>query len=338
MRARHLQIGFPSAGNDPVYWPQEAQSDLARIRRTHEFLRIVAAKIAKIGISPTDQSLAVKVLPDLVVDQNFSEPSMVSLAVSYLGTDIATVPEYTYPVVLNQADPANADSYLYQGYYYGDVEFPVNPGGWLAIDSIFGAKPDQSPWDDKVLPVAGSFPMSVVNGTGVYHQATIIGHALDAKGFHVTATGDATPYGPTSETVVWYGGPPPPKNGNWHDPDQADAMRVMTELQGPVTLGYDPSQVTRGDAVTVLTGTDVSIATKDWTSTTTTPTSTSSTTTTTTLHKKKAGKPKVTATTVYDPPGVRTDPNFSAPSALAQPLEPWDPRACTASMKVLEQK
>jgi hypothetical protein len=43
---------------------------------------------------------------------------------------------------------------------------------------------------------------------------------------------------------------------------------------------------------------------------------------------------KVTPTTVYDPPGVKTDNQLSAPSFTAQPLEPWDPRACPANMPV----
>jgi LCP family protein required for cell wall assembly len=335
VRARHLQIGFPGDGNNPRAWPQEAQSDLARIRRTHEFLRVVATKLASLGLGDfaRDQNLATEILPDLKVDDGFSESQMVSLAVAYSGTNIAKVPQYTFPVVLNQADPQNGDSYLFQGYYYGDVEFPVQPGGWLAVDQLFGAKPDQSPWDDRPLPLAGSFPMSVENGTsGVADQAVLTARQLRAKGFRITATGDETPTGPTAETVVWYGGPPPPKNGNWKDEALDDALRVMTELQGPVIMGYDPAEVTHGDAVTVVTGTDISVATRDWTMPTTTTTLKKTKTTTSTVTPTTA----VTATTVYDPPGVRTNNEFSHPSDLAQPLEPWDPRACSAKMKVIQ--
>jgi LCP family protein required for cell wall assembly len=336
VRARHLQIGYPNAGNNPINWPQESQSDLARIRRTHEFLRIVATKISAMGIGnlAEDQSLATKILPNLTVDNGFGESQMVSLAAAYAGTNIATVPQYTYPVVLNQADPQNSDSYQYQGGLYGDVEFPVQPGGWLAVDKLFGAKPDQSPWDDTTLPAAGSFPMSVENGTSIPNQAATTAEQLRAKGFRITATGDRTPTGPTSETVVWYGGPAPPKNGTWKDAARIDAVRVMTELEGPVILGYDPTQVTPGDEVTVLTGTALSVATTNWTAPTTTTTTTTlhGTTTTTT---KKAKKPPVTATTVLDPPGIKTNPVLSAPSDLAQPLMPWDPRACSAKMTVI---
>ena len=41
VRARHLRYETPKSNpNDPYSWPQEAQSDLARIRRDHEFLRV----------------------------------------------------------------------------------------------------------------------------------------------------------------------------------------------------------------------------------------------------------------------------------------------------------
>jgi hypothetical protein len=58
VRARHLQIQPNPSNHDPHTWPQEALSDLARIRRTHEFLRVLAAKVAARGLGNplTDQS------------------------------------------------------------------------------------------------------------------------------------------------------------------------------------------------------------------------------------------------------------------------------------------
>jgi hypothetical protein len=38
-----------------------------------------------------------------------------------------------------------------------------------------------------------------------------------------------------------------------------------------------------------------------------------------------------TTTTIYDPPGVASNADFSAPSATSQALEPYDPRACNAT-------
>ena len=45
VRARHLQYKGPGVTSTTrTYWPQEAQSDLARIRRDHEFLRVLARR------------------------------------------------------------------------------------------------------------------------------------------------------------------------------------------------------------------------------------------------------------------------------------------------------
>jgi LCP family protein required for cell wall assembly len=341
VRARHLQIQYSAAdGTNPRNWPYEPLSDLARIRRTHEFLRVVAAKLASMGIGnpATDLSLATTILPDLTVDQSFNEGEMVSLAETYHSTQISSVPQLTYPVVLNMSDPQNAYSYIYKGGFYGDVEFPIQPGGWQTVDSIFGVQPGFSPWNGHPLPPAGTFHISVMDGSVVPNQQTTIATELTHKGFHVTSTGVRTPVGSSAETVVWYGGPPPPANADWHSASLEAALRVMTVLQGPVTLGYDPAMVTPGNMVTVQTGNDISVATKDWTAppvtTTTRPGTTTSTshtgsTVTTTTH--------VTTSTVFDPQGVNTDPLLSKPTNTASPLMPWDPRSCAASQPIVNR-
>jgi LCP family protein required for cell wall assembly len=52
VRARHLRYETPQSNpNDPYSWSQETQSDLARIRRDHEFLRVLASAVAKQGLS-----------------------------------------------------------------------------------------------------------------------------------------------------------------------------------------------------------------------------------------------------------------------------------------------
>ena len=122
------------------------------------------------------------------------------------------------------------------------------------------------------------------------------------------------------ETVVWYGGPPPPPNGNWNSPGLAAAQAVFAQLQGPVILGYNPKEVTPGALVTLQTGTDVTVRP---TPHTTTHKKTS--TTSTTLARG------TTTTTVYDPPGVKTNNQFSAPSSVNTALAPYDPRACNAA-------
>jgi hypothetical protein len=238
------------------------------------------------------------------------------------------VPQLTYPVVVD----LSPTGYLYKGGPYGDVEFPVQPGGWQTVDSIFGVAPGFSSWNGQPLPPPAAFHVSVVNGSDIANQQATVATQLAHKGFHVTSTGVRTPVGPMAETVVWYGGPPPPPNADWHSASLEAALRVMTVLQGPVTLGYDPAMVSPGTMVTVQTGNDTSVATRDWTApptTTTTRPGTTSSSVTTTTH--------VTTSTVLDPPGVNTDPNVSKPSTTASPLMPWDPRACAPNQPIVNK-
>ncbi|HEX3461257.1 MAG TPA: LCP family protein, partial [Acidimicrobiales bacterium] len=72
VRARHLQYKGPGVtSTDPSDWPAENQSDLARIRRDHEFLRVLATAVAKNGLTNpiTDFHLVSGVAPQLSVDQ-----------------------------------------------------------------------------------------------------------------------------------------------------------------------------------------------------------------------------------------------------------------------------
>jgi LCP family protein required for cell wall assembly len=315
VRARHLQIQPTPSNHDPRSWPQEALSDLARIRRTHEFLRVLAAKVAARGLGNpiTDQSIATAVLPDLTVDNGFSEGSMVDLAETFAHTNIANVLQYTFPVL-----EVETGTYLYQGYYYGDIEFPVQPTGVNSVNQILGVAAGTNSFTDQPLPAPSSFPISIENGTGVASQAATVARGLTALGFKIKSTGDVTPVGPVSDTVVWYGGPKPPTSGNWISPAQAAAQAVLAQLQGPAILGYDPKNVTPGALVTVQTGTDLSVKAKA-VATKKPPTKTTSTIS------------AVTTTTIYDPPGVKTNSQFSAPSPVSAALAPWDPRACNAA-------
>ena len=75
VRARHLQYKGPGVTTDlPQYWPSETLSDLARIRRDHEFLRVLGAAVAKQGLDNpvTDERLVSGVAPQLHVDRQFS--------------------------------------------------------------------------------------------------------------------------------------------------------------------------------------------------------------------------------------------------------------------------
>jgi LCP family protein required for cell wall assembly len=321
VRARHLQIQPNPTNHDPRSWPYEALSDIARIRRTHEFLRVLAAKVAARGLGNplTDQGIMTAVLPSLTVDNGFTEGKMVSLAESFAHTSIANVPQFTYPV-----SDVETGSLLYQGYYYGDVVFPIEPSGARAVNTILDVKSGTNSFTGTALPAPSSVKLTVENGTGITNQSASIANPLRARGFDVLSTGDVTPNGPVSETVVWYGGPPPPANGNWTSPGLAAAESVIDQLAGPAVLGYNPHDVTPGATVTIQTGDALSVNPVASTTTTTTTKKHGHTTTTT-------GSSSTTTTTVYEPPGMRNNPDFTAPNAVSPTLEPWDPRGCNAA-------
>ena len=309
VRARHLQIQTNHAVTNRADWTYEALSDLARIRRTHEFLRVLTAKVSARGLGNplTDQSIAASVLGYLTVDTGFSERSMVSLAATFAHTNIANVAQETFPVV----GVNSPNGYQYKGGDYNSIVFPVQPTGYSLIDQLFGASSGESPFTGKALPAPSTFKISVANGSGVANQAATVAVGFRAKGYRVSAVGNRTPTGPITETMVWYGGTPPPNNTDWKNPGLEAAQSVMSQIEGPAIMGYNPSEVTPGALVTVQTGNSLTLKPI--------------------VSKKPAKGKKSTTTTVFDPSGIKSNPNLGTPSPTNPVLEPWDPRACNAA-------
>ena len=335
VRARHLQIQTNPAITNRADWTQEALSDLARIRRTHEFLRVLAAKVSARGLGNplTDQSIASSVLGNLTVDTGFSEGTMVSLATTFAHVNIANVAQETFPVV----GVNSPNGYQYKGGNYGDIVFPVEPTGYSLIDQLFGASMAMSPFTSQALPAPSSFKISVENGSGIANQAATIAAGLTSRGYHVVGIGDRTPTGPIPETVVWYGGTPPPDTGDWKNPGLEAAQSVMSRIEGPAIMGYNPAEVTPGALVTVQTGTGLTLkpTVTATTTTRTTGASPSATTSSATLAsfttRLTSNTPPVSSTTIPDPSGIKSNPNLGTPSATNPTLQPWDPRACNAA-------
>jgi len=111
---------------NPADWPQETQSDLARIRRDHEFLRVLATAISKKGLGDplTDQQIVSSVVSQLTVDRGFSASDMVNLVLNYHSVNPDAAPQLTMPVSVG-----NFGTYYYEGGNYGDIEFPRRASG-----------------------------------------------------------------------------------------------------------------------------------------------------------------------------------------------------------------
>jgi LCP family protein required for cell wall assembly len=312
VRARHLQYKAPGVtSTDPAYWPQEAQSDLARIRRDHEFLRVLATAVKAKGLDNpiTDQQLVAGVVGQLTVDSGFSATDMISLVLDFHNVNANAAPQLTVPVAVDQFG-----NYVYQGGSYGDIEFPVEPQDHATVDQFLGLKSsNEDTYSGGALPSPSTVTVSVENGSGVYNQATNTAQALQALGFHVGTLGDVAPVGQEAETVVYYSSKTPA--------ELAAAQAVANSMSGAVIMAEDPTQVKPGSQVTVVTGTDFSVNAPP---ATVTPTSVGGT----------AASPPATSTTTTSTPASGQTGNsgaFAPPTPPVEQLAPWDPRSCTSS-------
>ena len=314
VRARHLQyraadVSSPYAEN----WPQESLSDLARIRRDHEFLRVLAAAVAKQGLGDpiTDIDLINSVKADLSFDQSWPVSDMGNLALDFHSISIASVPQLTLPVSVVDDPNGPGGVLMYQGSGYGDVEFPSEVQDQAAVDQLLGIGAGTDSMTGAPLPAPASVTVSVLNGTGAYNQATDTASALTALGFKTVGIGDTAASGDVSETVVYYGSKSPAV--------EAAAESVVRSMSGAVIMAYDPSQVVDGAQVTVVTGSEFAVNA---------PVAASPATT-----APVVGAPTTSAPPTTTSPTSPTSPTSSAimaPSPTTSTLQPWDPRGCPA--------
>ncbi len=294
VRSRELQYKGPGdTTSNPNYWTYEAQSDLARIARDHEFLRVLATAVAKKGLGNpiTDEQLVSSLAPQVVMDRAL-KGELFGLAGAFHAVDADTVPELTVPI---QTPDSNASYYYKGGGPYGEVVFPTGPNDGTVVDRFLGVGPDIDTMTGKPLPAPGSITVAVQNGTGVTDQAADTGHALAALGFSIGTLGDSPPVGTPAETVVTYSS----------RADEGAAEAVERSLSGVVVMAEGPT--VGASEVTVTTGTDFSVAAPPASSSTTAP---------------------VPATTT---PPVTSAATLAPPSPPVSPLRAWDPRSCTAS-------
>ncbi len=310
VRARHLQYQPPgNTDPNPRDWPQEAQSDLARIQRDHEFLRVMASAVSKKGLGNpiTDEQLLSAIVGQLVVDNGFSLTDMVNLALTFHGVSVYGSPQLTLPVQVGQFG-----NYYYRGGNYGDIEFPIQPLDRQTVDQFLGVSSTTDTMNGGPLPAPGSVTVSVLNGTGSYDQGPATSAALGQLGFDMVGTGYTPSVGTRSETLVTYSQRTPA--------DEAAAQAVASDLSGAVTMAYGPT--TDGAQVTVTTGSSFAVAA---------PTPPVSAPTTST---SSAGSPTPTtapATTTTPTTTTPASTGFSAPTTSVEPLAAWDPRSCTPS-------
>ena len=315
VRARHLQYKPSSVTSTyPGYWPQDPESDLSRIRRDHEFLRVLATTVAARGLGNplTDRALVAAVAPQLQVDSGLSLTDMVNLVLTFHSVSPGTAPQYTLPVRLH-----DGLSYYYEGYDYGSVEFPSQPEDRQIVDQFLGLTPNEDTMTGDPLPAPGTFTTSVVGSTAA--ATTAAAGQLRADGFDVAGTGYATPHGSPAETVVSYSSANPS--------GRADAEQVARALTGPVVLAAgNPT----GADVVLTVGSGLSVGALSSVVTTAQPatTTTAPPSTTSTSSGHAAATPSSTTTTTR--PGTPAVTGLEPATSSVEALAPFDPRSCTA--------
>lgn len=311
VRARHLRYKPLSVTtNDVSYWPYDLNSDLARILRDHEFLRVLATAVAKKGLGNpiTDSQIVSAVAPELVVDSGFSASQMVSLARTFHGVNANRAPQLSLPVLVD-----GNGSYIYEGGNYGDIEFPSLAQDRQTIDDFLGVNSDTNTMTGARLPSASAVTVSVENGSGIAGQAGATAGALQAGGFKIAGTGNTDPVAQQAETVVYYDSKSPTT--------VADAEAVLHSLSGAAIMAFDPAMVSSGANITVVTGTDFSISNATLSSAASPSHGFSG------AYLTAAISPTLASSVV----GASSSAGLSMPTAANPQLEPWDPRSCTTS-------
>ena len=302
VRARHLQ--YKTSQSTPYVsssWPREVQSDLARIQRDHEFLRVLATAVAKQGLGNpvTDLSLVNSLKADFTFDQSWPVSDMVNLVLAFHSVSIDSVPQLTLPVAEVTDPDGQYGDLTYQGSSYGEVEFPSQSQDQATIQQVLGIGPTIDSMTGNPLPAPSSVEVSVENGSGAYNQATDTATSLAALGFHTVGEGDTTPTGDIVETAVYYGS---------HSPTAvAAAEAVARSMSGSVIMGYDPAQVSDGAQVTVVTGTQFAVN----------------------APSAPATAPAARGSATTGPPATPAA-SITSPSTATSKLQLWDPRSCPA--------
>ncbi len=317
VRARHLQYKAPTVtATTPATWPYETQSDLARIRRDHEFLRVLASKVAHRGLSnpASDLSLISALAPNLTVDSGMSTSYMATLALTFHGVSFNSAPQWTLPVLVG-----TFGTYRYRGFAKGSVEFPIQPDDQSIVNQFLGINDATNSLTGQPLPAPSSVTVSVLNGTGVATQATTTSQALGKLGFQMVGVGTTTPVGTESETLVTYAHRTPA--------DEAAAQLVARSLSGSVIMAY--GKTADGADVTVTTGTSFTVNASPPSAATG---AASGSTTSSTPSTPSATTSGATAATSGTTGTTGATTGFMPPTKAVNALKPYDPRACPAGV------
>ena len=211
VRARHLQ--YLAFGR----WHDDPQSDLARIRRDHTFLRIfaTAAKSQAQLTNPLRLNALVGGLTNQVtVDTGLNANTLIALFRRFRHLNPDAVPQTTLPITV-------VGNYHYAGGSYGDVDMPVEPLDHQVIDGWARLPAGDPP---------SSTGLQIVNISGRARRAATIAAQMTALGYRVTDTSTAPSPSLTTETLIRY-----------HPGSVTQGLGVLGHLTGSVMMEPDPA-------------------------------------------------------------------------------------------------
>jgi LCP family protein required for cell wall assembly len=209
VRARHLQYEVNGR------WYDDPQSDLARIRRDHTFLRIFVSKAKTQVTNPFHlNALVGALLNQVTVDTGLNVGTLLSLFRHYKHLNPYTVPETTLPITV-------VSNYHDGGVNYGDVDMPVEPLDHQVIDA-WAPQPQSSE--------PSGTTVQLVNISGTAHKAATVASQLAGLGYTISGTSTGTVSASTSESVIRY-----------HPGSVGQALGLRERLSGAVIIYPDPA-------------------------------------------------------------------------------------------------
>jgi LCP family protein required for cell wall assembly len=234
------------------YYQQFPESDLGRIQRQQDFVKLAAKKAQK--IAPTDplalNALVSKLTGDVKLDSGFSNSLIFDLIKDYRHADLSTIPSFTYPTTnvpgAGTLDPDTAlGTQTIQQWLDSGQPAPapttVTPKPTVATTAV--PTTVAAPPSPTTTIEPASVSIEVVNGSGTANQATQAASQLKSMGYLVTTGADAT--SDHTQSVIHYA------------PDSlADAKQLQAEVGGASTLLLDRSLVATPFNLELVTGRD----------------------------------------------------------------------------------
>jgi LCP family protein required for cell wall assembly len=227
VRARHYE--YYANGR----WHNEAESDLARIKRQQNFIRKMVGKAQATGLTDPIRLNGVVsgITTNLKLDSGFKQSQLLSLAKRFRSVNPSNLPSNTLPTT----------AAFIQG---NDVLLLKQPDAQQAIGQFLGQVPTapatgaSGPVPTNVKPA--NVKVSVRNGSGRAREASTVATSLRAAGFNVTTFGDADNHN-YATTVVRYA------------PGAQDKAQYLASLvQGGAQL--QPDATIYGVDVVLITG------------------------------------------------------------------------------------